>query len=140
MVDVVPMLHQRKKLMRWSGNTLNKKLYLYQRKATRLCLQNTKLGLWMDQGTGKTLVMLKVITSLWKNEKINNVIIFAPKTVLSVWEKEIKDSVLVPIKFTDDLLNPQSDSGCLTICLKNYEALRSFKKSKRFKSYDLAIF
>ena len=83
--------------------------------------------------------MLKVITSLWKNEKIDNVIIFAPKTVLSVWEKEIKESVLIPVKFTDDILKPEVDNNCLTICLKNYEALRSFKKVKKFKSYDLAI-
>lgn len=83
--------------------------------------------------------MLKVITSLWKNEKINNCIIFAPKTVLTVWKHEIESSVLIPICFTDEVLNPQNNSNALTICLKNYESLRSFKKSKRFHSYDLAI-
>ncbi len=80
-----------------------------------------------------------MITSLWKNEKIDNCIIFAPKTVLSVWKQEIENSVLIPVKFTDDVLCPQKDSSFLTICLMNYEALRKFKNSKRFKSYDVAI-
>ena len=83
--------------------------------------------------------MLKVITTLWKKGKINNVVIFAPKTVLSVWKKEIHDSVLIPVKFTEDVINPQVDDECLIICLKNYESLRSFKKTKKFKSYDLAV-
>ena len=81
--------------------------------------------------------MLKVISSLWKKELADNCIIFGPKNVLSVWEKELK-ALLIPYRITDDI-KPVKDPKVFTICLINYEKLKRYKKQK-FKSYwDIAI-
>lgn len=85
------------------------------------------------------MVMLKVISTLWKNEKIDNCLILAPKTVLSVWEKELADNLLTPWELVDSTSKPIKKEGKLVVCLQNYEALSKFKKSKIKKSYDLVI-
>ena len=126
-------LPQLKKQTQWSGPTLKKKAYSYQIEAARKAIQKQKLGLWMEQGTGKTLVALRVATLLWKKGLVNSVLVLAPKVVLSVWEKEIKDTLLCPYSIDINGDGIQFD-------LLNYERLRNYKdKKKRRVKYDLVI-
>lgn len=127
------MLHQLKKQTRWSGNTLRVKPYIYQRKASRLAIQAGRFGLWMEQGTGKTLVALRVIAYYWKNNLIDSVLILGPKAVLSVWEDEISKFLAIPY-----VINEKSKSH-LQITLLNYEKLKNFRKKKARPRFDMVI-
>ena len=140
MVDVEHASNQSNKQSRWSGNILSKKLYVYQRKAVRQAMKQGSLGLWMEQGTGKTLTALKYAGNLWKRGLIDNVLILGPKSVLTVWEEEL-NNLLIPYTITHDPINPSSNRQKLVICLTNYESLRRYKgKANKIKfSYDLVI-
>lgn len=143
-VDVEPVSNPQNKRRKWSGPILNKKLYTYQRRAVRKAMELKSLGLWMEQGTGKTLTALKYAGNLWKRGLINNLLILAPKAVLTVWRQEISDSLLIPYIVSDGkeaALSPLSFNDTLSITLLNYEAMRSLKgkgnKVKHF--YDMVI-
>ena len=127
------MLHQSKKLTRWSGPTLKVKPYLYQRKAIRLAIKERRLGLWMEQGTGKTLVALKVIAYYWKNSLIDDCLILGPQAVLSVWESEAQKFLAIPYTINDP------KPGHLNITLINYEVLRKYRKKKQRGKFDIVI-
>lgn len=143
-VDVGPVLNPQNKLKRWSGPILNKKLYTYQRRAVRKAMELKSLGLWMEQGTGKTLTALKYAGNLWKRGLINNLLILAPKSVLTVWVQEIYESLSIPYHLSEGkeaALSPLSFNDTLSITLLNYESMRSLKgkgnKVKHF--YDMII-
>lgn len=140
MVDVELVSNHQNKQSRWSGNILSKKLYIYQRKAVRQAMKQGSLGLWMEQGTGKTLTALKYAGNLWKRGLIDNVLILGPKSVLVVWEEELKN-LLIPYKIVTDPLTPSSNQEKLSVCLANYESLRRYrgKANKIRSSYDLVI-
>lgn len=94
----------------------------------------------MEQGTGKTLTALKIIANHWKRNEINNALILGPKSVLTVWEEELKH-LLIPYQIVCDPLTPSIKQEKLMICLTNYESLRRYKgkASKLKNSYDLVI-
>lgn len=99
------------------------------------------IGLWMEQGTGKTLTALKILGNLYKRYLVKNVLIIAPKSVLTVWEQELQESFNIPYAWIRDPLKPDYFPNHLGICLINYEALRRYKgKSNKLKYYyDLVI-
>lgn len=143
MAGAAHALNPLKKQNRWSGATLDIKLYRYQRKAVRFATKLGSCGLWMEQGTGKTLTALKLVGNYWKKGVINNLLVLGPKSVLTVWEEELKH-LLIPYqidKANDSVLKPISDLEKLTICLSNYESFRKLKgKANRVKkSYDMVI-
>ena len=127
------MSPQLKKQIRWSGTTLRIKPYIYQRKAARLAIHGGRFGLWMEQGTGKTLVALKVAAYYWKNNLIDSVLVLGPKAVLSVWEDEIKKFLAIPYTIND----PQM--GSLNFTLINYEKLKNYRKKKARQRFDMVI-
>lgn len=135
MEDVVRMLPQLKKQTRWSGNTLKVRPYIYQREAARLARQKGRFGLWMEQGTGKTLVALKVAAYYWKNNLVDSVLVLGPKAVLSVWEDEISKFLRIP--YTINAQKPQKNS--LNFTLINYERLKKYRKKKDRGKFDLVI-
>lgn len=140
-VDAELVSSHQKKQNRWLGPTLKIKLYRYQRKAVRKATELGSIGLWMEQGTGKTLTALKIVGNYWKKGLINNLLILGPKSVLTVWEQEIDENLLIPYQYTNSVLKPVSNPKCLTICLANYESFRRYKgkASKIKESYDVVI-
>lgn len=87
---------------------------------------------------------MKYVGNLWKRGLINNVLILAPKSVLTVWEQELEDSFKIPYILEQDKttpLHPKYFEDKLFIGLINYEALRRYKgKSNKLKEfYDLII-
>lgn len=103
------------------------------------------LGLWMDQGTGKTITSLKILGNWYKRDKVNNLLILAPKSVLTVWEDEIEKFLSIPYTISKDIkdvLKPKKIDNGIFICLAaNYEILKRFKgKSNKLKNfYDMVI-
>lgn len=67
-------------------------------------------------------------------------LILGPKSVLTVWEEELKN-LLIPYTISHDPINPSSNQQKLSVCLTNYESLRRYKgkASKLKSSYDLVI-
>lgn len=127
------MSHQLKKQIKWSGPTLKIKPYLYQREAARLAREHKRFGLWMEQGTGKTLVALKVAAYYWKTNQIKSVLILGPKAILSVWEDEMAKFLCIPYTIN----SPQN--GYLNFTLINYERLKNYRKKRVRQKFDLVI-
>ena len=90
------------------------------------------------------MTALKYAGNLWKRGLINNLLILAPKSVLTVWVQEIYESLSIPYHLSEGkeaALSPLSFNDTLSITLLNYEAMRSLKgkgnKVKHF--YDMVI-
>lgn len=109
-------------------STLKQKMWRHQRKASRKLFKDHYTAFFMEQGTGKTLTALYCAGILWKSAKINNVIIVAPKAVLTVWESEISKYLNIPFTLSYDLLNPaeKREKDKLLIGLLNYEKARKY--------------
>ena len=66
-------------------------LHDYQKSTVNAIVLNEKLALWLDMGLGKTIITLTAIDWLLKKQKIDKVLIIAPKTVCeNVWSQEAK--------------------------------------------------
>lgn len=65
-------------------------LYHHQAVALSYLRCNDHFALFMEQGTGKTLVILTHVRDLLKQGKINNFLIVAPKSALGSWERDIE--------------------------------------------------
>lgn len=65
-------------------------LYKHQQVALSYLRLNDDFALFMEQGTGKTLVMLTHIANLLRRGKIKNYLIVGPKSALGAWERDIE--------------------------------------------------
>lgn len=67
------------------------KLHDYQKSIIQDMINRDKFGLFIDCGSGKTLMILYLIKLLIKHKRIKSATIIAPKALLvSVWEAEVK--------------------------------------------------
>lgn len=66
------------------------KLYEHQKKALKLLTSNSSFGLLMEQGTGKTLVILYHLTNLLLSGDIKNALIVCPKFAIGAWGRDIE--------------------------------------------------
>lgn len=88
------------------------------------------------------MTALKYAGNLWKRGLINNLLILAPKSVLTVWKQEFEESLVLPYEIVEGkeiAINPQIVPGKLVIALVNYECLRRFKGKKISKYWDFVI-
>lgn len=67
------------------------KLFKHQKKALRILSKEDKYALFMEQGTGKTLVIIKHIEALVKKGLTGRIIVFCPDAVVDSWASEIED-------------------------------------------------
>ncbi|MDA0949890.1 MAG: SNF2-related protein, partial [Proteobacteria bacterium] len=65
------------------------KPYEHQRKALQLSADKDVFAYFMEMGTGKTKTTIDSLAYLWFKRNINAALIIAPKSVYSVWDKEI---------------------------------------------------
>ncbi len=66
------------------------KLYQHQEKALELLTYNNAYALFMEAGTGKTLVMLFHIYNLFQGGEIENCLIISPAAVKDAWYRDIE--------------------------------------------------
>ena len=66
------------------------KLYKHQEIALSYMRSNDFFALYMEMGTGKTLVSLMRILDLLKAGKITNALVVAPKSALGAWDRDIE--------------------------------------------------
>lgn len=100
---------------------MKRKLFKHQKEALQLFLNKEKFALFMDMGTGKTLVP---IVALEKLEGLDTVLIFSPKSIVFNWESEIH-------KFTKlkeyKIFKLQ---GSKTKVMETYRAIKSYSGLK----------
>ena len=65
-------------------------LYRHQEIALSYLRMNDSFALYMEQGTGKTLTILKRISELVRTGRASSVLIVAPKAVLGSWERDVE--------------------------------------------------
>lgn len=66
------------------------KLYKHQETALSYLRINDFFALFMEQGTGKTLIILVRLLELIKSKKIKDALIIAPKSALGAWDRDIE--------------------------------------------------
>lgn len=68
--------------------TFKTKPYQHQRQALKLSQDRESYALLMEQGTGKSKVVIDTAAHLWRNRKIDTVLILAPKGVAPGWVRQ----------------------------------------------------
>lgn len=105
------------------------KLFRHQEVARSYMRSNDFFALFMDMGSGKTLVSLVKILELAKTGAIENALVVAPKSALGSWERDIE-------------LFDELDKDILrnVITLINYDMVwRGDKKSPYYKKYGCIV-
>lgn len=104
-------------------------LFRHQEIALSYLRSNNFFALFMEMGSGKTIVALSRILDLAKSGKIETALIVAPKSALGSWERDIE-------KF-DDL---DRDILKSVITLINYDKIwRGEEKSPYYKKYGCIV-
>lgn len=104
-------------------------LYRHQKIALSYMRSNNFFALYMEMGTGKTLVSLMRILDLLKSGAIENALVVAPKSALGAWERDLE-------------LFDSQDREILKmgITLINYDKVwRGDKKSPYFKKWGCIV-
>lgn len=105
------------------------KLFRHQEIALSYLRANNYFALFMEQGTGKTLVGLFRILDLLKGGHIEDALIVAPKSALGAWERDME--------LFDELDQEILKNG---ITLINYDKVwRGDKKSPYFKKWGCIV-
>ena len=104
-------------------------LYRHQKIALSYMRSNNFFALYMEMGTGKTLVSLMRILDLLKSGAIEDALVVAPKSALGAWERDLE-------------LFDSQDRELLKngITLINYDKVwRGDKKSPYFKKWGCIV-
>jgi len=118
-------------------------LYKAQKVIYDRAIKSPVFANFSDQGTGKTIVALKLIEYRMKNNGVNHVVIILPQTIIANWIDEIKTYLDVVVnvydtnhdKVTSEIL--KSDKKSITLI--NYEKyIRSYYQLKK-KNFDMAV-
>jgi|TARA_R100001126_G_scaffold98626_1_gene73147 SNF2 family DNA or RNA helicase len=75
------------------------KPYDHQRVALNSSANENQWAYFMEMGTGKTKVTIDNFAYLYLKNKINSVLIIAPKSVYTIWENEIETHIPNDIKY-----------------------------------------
>ena len=75
------------------------KPYEHQRNALKDSAEKSQWAYFMEMGTGKTKVTIDNFAYLYLKQKINAVLIIAPKSVYTIWEDEIQTHLPDNIKY-----------------------------------------
>lgn len=104
-------------------------LYRHQKIALSYMRSKNFFALYMEMGTGKTLVSLMRILDLLRSGAIENALVVAPKSALGAWERDLE--------LFDDLDREILRDG---ITLINYDKVwRGDKKSPYFKKWGCIV-
>ena len=104
-------------------------LYRHQKIALSYMRSNNFFALYMEMGTGKTLVSLMRILDLLKSGAIENALVVAPKSALGAWERDLE---LFDSQDRELLKNGMT--------LINYDKVwRGDKKSPYFKKWGCIV-
>tara|TARA_R100001086_G_scaffold2443_2_gene1722 strand:+ start:18408 stop:19814 length:1407 start_codon:yes stop_codon:yes gene_type:complete len=113
--------------------------YEHQLSALNSCKFKTNWALFMDMGTGKTKTTIDNLGILYSHKYIDSALIIAPKSVYTIWDKEIETHLSDEIKRNIVVWNVSKkenfDDNKLNFFLINVEALstkKGFEKAHKF--------
>ena len=98
--------------------------YKHQRDALQESANKTQWAYFMEMGTGKTKVTIDNFSYLYLLNKINTVLIIAPKSVYTVWESEIL--LHMPSEIKHKIYKWNIDKPKDLTKLNNHEGLKIF--------------
>lgn len=125
-------------------------LFKHQKEALKILKNKKRFALFMEQGTGKTLVMIRRMEKLVKLKKVDRILIIAPSAVVPNWKSEmlrfLKDKDLVgTIIWEGDKKKRESYPNLLkkqekpTVVIINYEKIRLDKTLLAKCNFDMLI-
>lgn len=89
-------------------------------------------ALFMDQGTGKTLVAIAVATWRHQQEQVKRVVVICPKAVKPVWPREFEKHSKAVVSFGID--QPPEPGDGLEIWVTNYDRVkREVRRLRKWK-------
>ena len=108
------------------------------------------IALWMEQGTGKTLVAIALMRDKFLKRELNRVLIICPKSAMDVWPEEMvkhsphNGSLAIPqeIKILSgkkterakELRSWKRDENKIQVAIINYDVVKDLEESlKKFK-------
>lgn len=112
--------------------------FSHQVRAFGFCSSLEHSALFMDQGTGKTLVAIALMGFWAQSKSVKRVVVVCPKSVKPVWKRELKKHSAFKYSLAYDQAPARSPG--LEIYLTNYDRVkREARKIKNFKA-DLMVF
>ena len=117
------------------------KLFEHQKKALELVTEHDQFALFMEAGTGKTLVMLYHITDLFMGGEIENCLIVCPASVKGSWTRDIEKLSSLRRQYTKNIVvvsydlvwrreEFEKDWGCIVLDESHCIAARGSKRTK----------
>ena len=105
-------------------------LYRHQKLAVNYMRANNAFGLFMEQGTGKTITALYRVAELFEKDNINNCLVVCPKAVIGSWWRDVP---LIEEHFGINITDMLS--------VTNYEQLSTKNGKKKYmeKDWDCVI-
>lgn len=97
----------------------------HQVRAFGFCSSIDCSALFMDQGTGKTLVAIAIMAIRAKEREVNKVLVICPKAVKPVWPREI--SKHTDLEYSLGVDKPPA-SGDLEVWVTNYDRVNREKR------------
>lgn len=125
-------------------NTMNvkfkSKLLIHQKDQVRFHLIHPYSANWSEQGTGKTVVALKVISILHNARLVNKTLVICPLSVFHTWEIEIEKHTTFTVMplfgdLREKLRKLQQDAD---IYLVSYDAI-SGRRTREYDTYGIMM-
>lgn len=114
----------------------------YQKKALKQAKRYNGYGLFLVQGSGKTLITLEVINYRIKSSGIKKILIIGPLSAIDVWEQHLKEFQPFPhqfIKFESrqgknkELIQPRKEDCCQVVTINYQSLVRRVNVLKKWK-------
>lgn len=120
--------------------------YGFQRRIARDALKLDACGLWMEPGTGKTLVSLKIVGVRWRRNSVRRVLIVGPLNVIGNWFRQLRQHAnfryvaIGPENAKDPVPeNFRVSDDRIVFLIVNYDVFRRHWKSLRKIGWDMMI-
>lgn len=103
------------------------KPWKHQLDALKASNEREGFAYFMEQGTGKTKVIIDEVCILAQKAKVHSVLIICPKSLMGVWEKEIRTHAFIEDFSIDRWKKPSKEKGKFTWNIINIDAVISCK-------------
>lgn len=115
------------------------KPFKHQKEGLKLLLSNNKVALFWEQGTGKTLPIIKMIEILKRDMPT---LVICPKSVVYAWKKQLEDfsSLSFQIISGDMKKRKKQLEVKANVYIMNYDLLISMAKHLMKKNFEIMIF
>lgn len=111
--------------------------YSHQVRAFGFASSIPECALYMDQGTGKTMVAIAVMGKRYLDNQVKRVLVISPKSAKPVWPRELRKHARFPWNFAVDK-EPRKGRG-VQVWVTNYDKVRSHLKKLKSWKPDLII-